>query len=82
MSARSKCVDCNVDTTKIGEYYIVHDSVWPIGSHDGMLCVECVEDRIGRRLRWRDFTQCYVNRDRFTARSDRLRTRMTRSSID
>jgi hypothetical protein len=56
------CIDCGVNTSTIGEYYTVSDNVWAeaIGSpspdgHNGMLCIGCLEKRIGRCLMPCDF---------------------------
>jgi hypothetical protein len=49
------CVDCGVDCEEIGEGYRVDDAVWPIGEDDGMLCIGCLERRLGRRLVREDF---------------------------
>jgi hypothetical protein len=40
---------------------MVKDTVWPIGDLDGMLCVGCIEQRIGRRLTPQDFTDAPTN---------------------
>ena len=52
------------------EWYMVHDRVWaaagmdtgtiPLGGR-GFLCVGCLEARLGRRLRRRDFIDAPVN---------------------
>ena len=55
------CHDCGADVIALGEVYMVHDDVWPV-EPDGMLCVGCLEARIGRGLRARDFTACPLNR--------------------
>jgi hypothetical protein len=56
------CTDCGVDTQEIGEYYMVTDSCWKkAGDVDGMLCVGCIEKRLGRRLTARNFTSCPLN---------------------
>jgi hypothetical protein len=59
------CVDCGRDTTT--EYYMVHDHVWEqeagMKNNRGMLCIECFEKRIGRRLTAADFTEAMVNHD-------------------
>jgi hypothetical protein len=57
------CLDCGVDTIEIGQYpYAVVDEVWheavpastvPAGT--GMLCIPCLEKRIGRPLKREDF---------------------------
>ena len=48
-----RCVDCRKDTNKSGEYYTVKDEVWAtsgLAPHGGMLCLRCLEKRIGREL--------------------------------
>lgn len=59
-----KCVDCGVDTARIGEHYFVNDSVWysAYASERGMLCIGCLEKRLGRLLVASDFKDCHVNR--------------------
>jgi hypothetical protein len=53
---RFRCRDCGLDTGagpgEIGEYYSVHDAVWAAARmqrDDGMLCIGCLETRLGRR---------------------------------
>jgi len=58
------CLDCNINTVTSGEYYMVHNHVWSqtgIGPYDGMLCIICLEKRIGRKLTSQDFTDYPVN---------------------
>jgi len=66
MASRSRflCLDCKVDTGKIGEHYMLTDTVWYSihTSNVGMLCVECIEKRLKRRLNKFDFNQSHVNR--------------------
>jgi len=45
-------------------------------SSDGMLCVGCLEQRLGRTLTYKDFTNCLVNRWHNVQRSIRLQQRM------
>jgi hypothetical protein len=70
---RHHCLDCGVDTLAIGEYYVLHNHIWPIAPDGGMLCIGCVEERIGRRLTAADFTAAPVNT--FPGRGRRLRDR-------
>lgn len=71
------CVDCGIDTWEIGEYYMIHKPLWLThGADQGMLCIGCLEDRIGRRLTSADFTDYPINRDTTEYRSPRLRTRL------
>lgn len=79
-----ECLDCGVNTSCIignGEYYMVHDHVWHEANpqDDGMLCIGCIERRLGRGLTSGDFTGAPVNTDGDRDRSDRLLDRLTRS---
>lgn len=51
------CLDCKVNTRALEEYYTVTDEVWSQVNPDidGMLCIGCVEDRLGRPLNYNDF---------------------------
>lgn len=72
------CLDCGLDTGKAGEHYMLTDSVWiktGLGKI-GMLCVEHVEKRIGRKLRATDFNNSYLNRPKTGIISARLLDRM------
>lgn len=74
MNKEFLCVDCQFDTFR-NEYYMVKDEIWPIGIFDGMLCIGCLEKKIGRKLTKKDFTDCPVNVwPRF--RSERLQNRL------
>ena len=58
------CVDCNVDTSHLGEYYTVRDDVWYAamqGFNNGMLCIGCLEKRLGRVLTPADFPDYPIN---------------------
>lgn len=63
---RFRCVDCHADTSGLGlgEYYSVRDHVWEasgLGVCDGMVCIGCLEERLGQRLVPEDFdpdTEC------------------------
>ena len=68
------CRDCSVDVIEIGEYYVVTDEVWPIEHDGGVLCVGCVEARLGRELVARDFTDALLNR--LPGSSSRMRARL------
>jgi len=83
------CKDCGKDTNKLDEYYMVHSSVWGAAGMetneayeqgltntrlpDGMLCIGCLENRLGRRLTPVDFTDAPINSE--TSQSDRLKNR-------
>lgn len=66
-----ECLDCGINTLLIREYYMLTEEVWtslfPSGdSCEGMLCISCVETRLGRVLRPEDFPKYPVNHsDRF-----------------
>ena len=57
-----RCVDCKADCEH--EYYMVHNEVWKasgLGPSDGMLCIGCLEVRLGRRLVPGDFPAVALN---------------------
>jgi hypothetical protein len=58
------CRDCGVDVFDPNEYYMLLDSVWAqtgVEFLGGMLCVGCVEARLGRRLEPGDFSAAPIN---------------------
>lgn len=58
---------------------MLEDSTWTLtglGKY-GMLCVGCVEQRIGRRLAASDFNNSYLNKPRTGIISARLLNRMS-----
>lgn len=59
------------------EFYFVHTELWlsAAGSKNGMLCVECLETRIGRKLNKADFTNAFINKPNF-GHSAKLRNRL------
>lgn len=71
-----KCLDCKTSTLQ-NEYYMVHDAIWLKANPDrkGMLCIGCLETRLGRTLNPSDFTAAPINEDREWGRSSRLRNR-------
>lgn len=60
----SLCAACGADTTALGEYYMLVDTVWTRAARGGerSLCLGCVEVRLGRRLGPDDFADAPVNR--------------------
>lgn len=68
------CIDCSVSTFQ-SEYYMVHNHLWHragMGANDGMLCILCLESRLGRLLTEHDFTPAPVNYMFFAKNSDRF----------
>ncbi len=57
------CMDCGSDTYESNEFYMFADELWEqINPEiDGMLCLVCAEDRLGRPLIAADFTPARVN---------------------
>jgi len=59
------CMDCSVNTLHINEYYMLEDDSWygAMSAQDpeGMLCIGCVENRLGRNLRPADFARVPLN---------------------
>jgi hypothetical protein len=86
-----KCADCLTPTWD--EYYMVTDEIWslawsgwrrprpPETGLDHMLCIRCLERRIGRTMTRADFTDCPLNdlNQRMERRSERLVDRLTRT---
>ncbi|QPL13798.1 hypothetical protein SEA_MINDFLAYER_195 [Streptomyces phage MindFlayer] len=72
------CLDCGVDTGKIGEHFFLINEVWSLTDlgHKGMLCIEHVEKRIGRRLVPADFASVWINGPRGGMKSQRLANRL------
>lgn len=68
------CHDCGMDT--FDEFYIVESNVWPLDPDGGLLCLGCIEARIGRRLVPDDFTDCDFNVNPRYRRSARLQARL------
>lgn len=79
---RFTCLDCNIDTSRtgIGEYYMVHDALWklvvPLEKDHRMLCIGCLENRIGRQLNPADFSDCGLNKELSGSKSVRLLNRL------
>lgn len=73
------CKDCKIDTGKIGEHYMLKDSVWysVYPSQEGMLCINCIEKRLGRKLNKNDFNNSYVNNLNFGVKNCKLVDRLT-----
>jgi hypothetical protein len=73
------CVWCGVDTSEIGEYYMVPDEIWERygPTADGCPCIGCLEGQMGRQLVAADFTDCPVNHEKKTFGSPRLRDRLS-----
>jgi len=75
------CLDCGVHTGQVEceEYYMVSKDLWQSSvkedEEDGMLCIGCLETRIGRLLTPDDFPPIPVNK---WPASDRLRSRQGR----
>lgn len=72
------CVDCKFDT-RHDEYYMVHDAVWAAAGQPqndgGMLCIGCLEKRLGRQLTREDFPNRPINMGIFP-QSQRLQERL------
>lgn len=62
LPADFNCADCGKDTADMEEYYMVNDATWkPVAKKDEMLCVGCLEKRLGRQLRPEDFEGYRLN---------------------
>lgn len=71
------CTDCAACTLCTDEYYMVTDQVWRTVADRGMLCIGCLEARLGRELTASDFTDCLLNISRIAfPKSERLAARL------
>ena len=74
------CHDCGHDCRRMDEMYMVWDVIWAWATYEHgsarLLCIGCLELRLGRQLRPRDFTQAPINWDGERPRSLRLRHRL------
>jgi hypothetical protein len=72
------CLDCQSDTLRIDEYYMVQDAVWNhvVSDDRGMLCVGCLETRLGRILTQADFVDAPINSGWIFSQSPRLKARL------
>ena len=61
------CKDCRKDTwVDLKDYYMVTDEIWNkygIKEKRGMLCVKCLEKRLGHKLGIKEITFCPLNLD-------------------
>jgi hypothetical protein len=74
-----RCLFCRKWTCD--EYYMLRDEIWmrAVGQKDGMACIGCVEERLGRMLTHADFTDAVINHSGFSPdRSARLTDRLNR----
>lgn len=73
------CLDCKRDTGRLKEFYYVRLDLWlaAAGSKDGMLCIYCLENRIGRHLVPADFTDATINDPRYSEMSELLLSRIS-----
>ncbi len=62
-AARFACQDCSTDTCGGDHYYMVADPVWDEAhpGYDGMLCLDCLAQRLGRPLIGADFPDLPIN---------------------
>lgn len=71
------CLDCKENTFYIDEYYMLTLELWKQihPADNGMLCIGCVEARLGRPLVPADFSGCPLNKETHN-KSDRLLNRL------
>jgi hypothetical protein len=84
----STCADCGLGTIRAGEWYMVKNAVWEQawagrrkswhGRVPGqeILCIACLEQRLGRTLMAYDFTDAEVNDVGKNNISERMRNRL------
>ena len=73
-----KCNDCGINTATTGETYMVKKPVWKqAGMDTGILCIGCLEKKLGRHLNSEDFLPNSPMNQNLNRKSLRLRNRMT-----
>lgn len=72
------CLDCQQNTSVLNEYYMVNFSLWIqcVPEDEGMLCIGCLETRLGRQLVSTDFIEAPINDGTFMPHSERLSSRI------
>jgi len=76
------CKDCGFNTLHGDEYYMVTNEAWKasgLTSNGGMLCIGCLETRLGRELTGEDFPDYPINRGVF-GMSARIKARIATSN--
>ena len=82
-----ECFDCAHRTWfELREYYTVLEAVWSeacavepkLPDERGMLCIGCLEQRLGRELTGADFKPCGLTRNPRPKSSKRLLDRLRR----
>ena len=78
------CKDCGIHTGKAEEYYMVTQPIWnEFGVSQGMLCIGCLETRMGRQLTQDDFPDAIINDPSSGRRmSERLINRLTSGRVE
>jgi len=74
------CVDCGENTHRLflREYYMIDFDLWNsvmVSQNTGMLCIGCLETRLGRKLTTDDFIEAPINYGFFGA-SERMKDRL------
>lgn len=76
------CLDCKQDTGRMNEHYFIETATWlsVVDSTVGMLCIGCLEARLGRKLLPSDFPGVTINSPKYGNKSQRLLDRLTNKS--
>jgi hypothetical protein len=82
------CADCGLGTHELGEWYMVNETVWEQAwrgrrksyhqiSGQEVLCIGCLEERLGRKLTCADFMDVPLSDPAQQGISERLRDRLS-----
>lgn len=55
------CFSCGEDTFAMGEDYALRDELWKTYGVEGVLCIGCLETRLGRKLTPEDFKDGFLS---------------------
>jgi hypothetical protein len=61
--SKRRCEDCGRSPMRRGHDYMLDDAIWRQAGYGewDIACVECLVARLGRPLRYSDFTDCPMN---------------------
>ena len=57
------CKDCGKYTWTTEDAYMVTNDIWAVWGVNGMLCMHCLEKRLGHKLALQFFTDCTLNKE-------------------
>lgn len=65
----TRCYKCKGNPFELGQYFMVHDNLWKQVCKEhhipyrALLCKDCFQELLGRKLTEKDLTDCLLNRE-------------------